>query len=554
MTARTSLSCRHRGLLLAAAVLTVAVPAVVLVADEPKGPALPADLAVVPRDAAGFAHLRVAQLFDSEQGQALWKLFQQSNAENIARAEKEAGFKFADVESATAIYPTLTDEKSLESAVLVVNFRKPFKKDELVKALTKGEDDREGLPPGFYKSKEPAGATVHIAGDRRFTVFTSEQARHEYFGLVLKRSASGPLDEALALTAGPHHLVVGVRPAGLRHLVPDADVPPPIRDVLPILDAQQVTATASTAKELKLDLRVRYADKGDAAKAEKGAKAFLELAKTGINIGLQQIPKDQLKERQALEALDAGLKALTLERKDDTVQVAFGMDVAGPIALLTEAFGKTRMAAGRMRSSNNLKQIGLAFHNYESSYGTFPPAAICDKSGKPLLSWRVAILPYIEQDNLYKQFRLNEPWDSEHNKKLLAMMPPTYVADPDTMKKMPAPAEGGDGIPANQKTVYRVFVGGGAAFDLRKGVSIVDFTDGTSNTILVVEGGAGVPWTKPEDYPFDPKKPLPKLGGIFEKGFNAAFADGSVRFISESVKPEAMKGFITRAGGEVIDQ
>src|SRR5205807_10157989 len=121
-------------------------------------------------------------------------------------------------------------------------------------------------------------------------------------------------------------------------------------DNLPILDTQQVTATASTDKALRLDLRVRYADKGDAAKAEKGAKAFLELARTGINIGLQQIPKDQVKERQALEALDAGLKALKLERSNDTVQVAFNMDVAGPLALLTEAVGKVKSSSGRARS------------------------------------------------------------------------------------------------------------------------------------------------------------------------------------------------------------
>src|SRR5262249_20669195 len=140
---------------------------------------------------------------------------------------------------------------------------------------------------------------------------------------------------------------------------------------------------------------------------------------------------------------------------------------------------------------NNLKQIVLAFHNYESAYGSFPAAAICDKAGKPLLSWRVAILPFVEQDNLYQQFHLNEPWDSEHNKKLLAMMPRIYVADGGDAKMPAMPAEG-DGVPATQRTNYRVFVGGGAAFDLRKGVKITDFTDGTSNTIMVVETSATV--------------------------------------------------------------
>src|SRR5260370_37344826 len=104
-----------------------------------------------------------------------------------------------------------------------------------------------------------------------------------------------------------------------------------------------------------------------------------------------------------------------------------------------------------MKSSNNLKQIGLAMHNYEGVYRTIPPSAICDKNGKPLLSWRVAILPYIEQDNLYRQFNLDEPWDSENNKKLIPLMPRTYASPL-------APTEEG-------KTYYKVFGGGGANFD-----------------------------------------------------------------------------------------
>src|SRR5207302_1956982 len=96
-------------------------------------------------------------------------------------------------------------------------------------------------------------------------------------------------------------------------------------------------------------------------------------------------------------------------------------------ALLLPAVQKVRMAAGRTRSANNLKQMALATINYADAFGRAPAAAICDKNGKPLLSWRVAILPFIEQDNLYKQFHLDEPWDSDHNKKLLARMPNVYA-------------------------------------------------------------------------------------------------------------------------------
>src|SRR5205085_10226222 len=106
--------------------------------------------------------------------------------------------------------------------------------------------------------------------------------------------------------------------------------------------------------------------------------------------------------------------------------------------------------------------------------------AICDKQGRPLLSWRVAILPYIEQGQLYKQFKLDEPWDSEHNRKLIPLMPATYVVPA-------APPKPGE-------THYRVFVGGGAAFDLAKPTRISQFTDGSSNTFLIVETADTVVW------------------------------------------------------------
>jgi prepilin-type processing-associated H-X9-DG protein len=197
-----------------------------------------------------------------------------------------------------------------------------------------------------------------------------------------------------------------------------------------------------------------------------------------------------------------------------------------------------RLAAARDKSRNNLKLIGLALH-YSHEANSHFPGNITDKDGKPLLSWRVAILPYVEEEQLYKQFKLDEPWDSEHNKKLIKQMPKLYL---------PVRGEVKEG-----HTFYQSFTGKGAFLGGEKPSKLADITDGTSNTLMAVEAGEPVIWTKPEDISFDPKKELPKLGGLFGGGFNALLCDGSVRTLKKNVDPKTLKALITIAGGEQIN-
>src|SRR4029077_6226529 len=145
-----------------------------------------------------------------------------------------------------------------------------------------------------------------------------------------------------------------------------------------------------------------------------------------------------------------------------------------------------RRAAQRVQSQNNLKQLGLAMHNYLSTNNTFPANAIYAKDGRALLSWRVMLLPYLDQNELYKQFKLDEAWDSPHNRKLLEKMPAVFKS-PAGKAKHP------------YGTFYQGFHGTGAIFDGKAGIGIADITDGTSNTIMFVEAAKDVPWTKPED-------------------------------------------------------
>ncbi len=204
---------------------------------------------------------------------------------------------------------------------------------------------------------------------------------------------------------------------------------------------------------------------------------------------------------------------------------------------------RVELAVQKTTSTNNLKQLALALHNYNDVNMALPGPAITDKRGKPLLSWRVAILPYVEQKNLYDQFKLDEPWDSPHNKKLLNRMPKLYE-----------PVRGKTKEPFT--TYYQAFQGPGTAFEPNVPLRIpASFPDGLSNTIFIVEAGEPVPWTKPEDVPFDPKKKeLPKLGGLFPDGFYVAWGDGSVSWVGRNFDPATMRLAITRNDGMAFDR
>ncbi len=194
------------------------------------------------------------------------------------------------------------------------------------------------------------------------------------------------------------------------------------------------------------------------------------------------------------------------------------------------------VTAGQLKlSAKNLKMIVLAIHNYNDTYGK-SPTNVLSKDNKPILSWRVQILPFIEHNELYKQFKLDEPWDSDNNKPLIEKMPKLYA--PIRVK-----ADAG-------KTFYQAF--GGSHGWLKPGARIpASFPDGLSNTFLVAEAAKPVVWSKPDDLTFDGKD-VPALGGLFDGRFHAGMGDGVVHLFRKGIDPAVLRLLIDPADGNPL--
>jgi hypothetical protein len=518
------------GLALLAWALLAWVPAGMEGADRAEGAA---DLEAIPADGAGMATIRVADLWQHDLVKPLREKLGKEAGEAAAAMEKGLGAAPEQIERLTLLAPA-----PAPGEVILVGLAKPYDKAKV--AAVAGKEAKEETFKGRALFVGPMGrSSVLLLGPRAYAIGEANAVRSLLEQAAAKRD--GPLAEARRLAAGKHALVAALNVPALATQVPG--LPGEVEALQPLLEAKSVTLTADLDTEARADLWLTFAD---AAEAKKGAKALREgvkmataavvQGKKGLAKSPELAPLGKLFD-QALSLLED----VAVEQDGATVRAATKakIDVAALLPIWVEAVQKQRGAAGRAQSTNNLRQIALAMHNYHDTYGQFPPRAAFGKDGKPLLSWRVLILPFIEENKLYGEFHLDEPWDSEHNKKLLAKMPKVYAVP---------------GQKETDATHYQGFYGKGAFFEGRKGLRITEFVDGTSNTIMIVEAPGTVPWTKPEDLPYDPAKPLPKLVGVREGGFLASFCDGSVHFLKATLKPKTLHALIGRNDGEIIPE
>jgi hypothetical protein len=243
----------------------------------------------------------------------------------------------------------------------------------------------------------------------------------------------------------------------------------------------------------------------------------------------------------------AVVKALRPEVKDDRLTVSVDDPVTLRAALARADDVMARLSgAVATRNEDNLRQLAAALHQYAGAHAdsTLPANALYSSDGKPLLSWRVALLPYLGEEKLFKEFKLDEPWDGEHNKKLIDKMPDVFRS-PRMRRKQP-------GLTTYLGPVgeHLVFTGGNQKVRMAQ-----DIPDGTSNTICLVDAAddRAVVWTKPDDLKVDPEAPFKGLIGHYPGYFLAAFADGTVHPVPKNLPPATLWALFTRDGGEVVN-
>ena len=306
------------------------------------------------------------------------------------------------------------------------------------------------------------------------------------------------------------------------------------------------TLAATVKRSVQLQLRLSCSNGDTARQVRDTASALATLSRNSLSSNRHHASQGSFQQAammlRLLDTADRLLDQMKITQRRDLVTVQTKADATTTsqlVASLVPAVSAARAGATRTQSMNNLRLLGLALHNYHNVHKRFPPAVLLGPDGKTAHSWRVAVLPYLGAQQLYDQYRLDEPGNSDRNRKVLAQMPPMFrhpKADKDS---------------AN--ACYFAVVGPGTAFGKTAGLQMSGIRDGTSNTIMLVEAQRKIPWTKPEDISFDPKRPLPKFGGFDASSFTAVFCDGAAFVLPTTMDSANLKRMLLRSDGEPID-
>ncbi len=463
---------------------------------------------------------------------------------------QQFGFDPCEITNAMFLVDSFSDLQDPPGFALVITFGKPQQPGEPLTANF-NKENLDGKT--IYRIAPQVPAILQY--DASTLVFGMEPFIQK---MLSAKNAESPLIDLVNRDKGDSHLSAFVTMAPMRgtinQMLPPANqLPPPLNRLLELpnlIDSLSVHVDYSDQQQASLQIT---------AVNESAGQQIEDIFDTSIKTGRQMLlatmagelrdqnPAMQQAMEQYLERvgnyIEANIrpkrtgKVVLFEAKNGNGQLSSIAMMGTMMGMLLPAVQQAREAARRVESANLLRNMAIASHNYADAYGHFP-TNIVDADGKPLLSWRVAILPFIEEINLYDQFHLDEPWDSEHNIKLLPLMPKYYQS---TM------------APSDEKTVFLGFSGDGTPFGKPK-IKFRDIKDGTSNTILAVEANAdeAIEWSRPKDLSFDVNQDVTSVGKLRPNGFNAVFCDGSVHLLPGTISQETLKNLIRMSDGNVV--
>lgn len=473
-----------------------------------------------------------------------------------AMGKQRLGIDPLDIEQGVLVIDKVRNPQQPPEFGVILRLAKPYRQEQILPEIFGQAATATAGGKQYLKGQAMPLNTLHVA-DNQTVLLATEPMMQQMLAVT---APAGHLPQLLQRMSVDHHVTViaslDAMRAEINALVAQArenQIPPPFGQFLAIPEHTSAMALRmSLTDKLNMDLVLLAPNDESAQVLERLTKQAVAMGREAVaNMATQQIqrggsndPVQQATVQYVERIADHYAQMLQPRRSGRTVTLAAQVDpgvsaIGMAVGMLLPAVNAARGAAENVRSSNNLKQLGLAIHNYHDVYREFP-TDITDEQGNRLLSWRVRLLPFLEHAPLAQQFRLNEPWDSEHNRKLLAQMPDVFrnsvVSDPT-------------------KTNYLAPRGAGTIWESpTQKVKIASITDGTSNTIMVVEANPdkAVPWTKPDDLEVNLQNPLAGLGAARPVGFFALLADGSVRVITPTIAPEVLRALFTRAGGEAL--
>ncbi len=485
-----------------------------------------------------------------------------------AMSLQEMGFDVTAITKLTAVVEPPLGSRMFYA--VIAEFPESISLDGMSSAAMFQLAPREFEGVSYLGHRDPQGPCLCLFGDRVLVAASEPMLRK-----LLSRGAAKPTEPSEFLSRIAAHqednLYAAVNVAALRPLAQLALMS--AQQEIP-QEYQKFTAAVDylTALEVAINLSGSRPSSGSLyANNPDDAQKLLDLVRDAESIGIAQL--DTLKAKLAdsekvteragvayIERMEEKYLPLKLPAPDGARLTLFDIAASDQsqnqnqmasiavigilVALLLPAVQAAREAARRNQAMHQMKQVSLALYNYHDTRGEFPAHAIYSASGKPVLSWRVAILPYFGEEELYKEFHLDEPWDSSHNLALVPRMPSIYV-DPSSRHDPKLGRSNTVGV-----------IGENKAFTGRpKGRNLRHLADGESKRIVIVQVNDELApiWTQPDDWTPNAANPYIGLGGLHPGGAIVGYAFGHAGFVFDDIDPEQLCSLLTVDAGEPVN-